>query len=172
MPAKTHGHAHNVQQQRGHTRTYQIWANMLQRCGNRNRPDWIHYGGRGITVCPEWRKFETFLSDMGVAPDNRTLDRIDNAKGYCKANCRWASYREQRLNSRAHLRPLTFNGETRLLKDWAEHLGLRRVTLSRRINQLGWSVERALSTSVKEGLKAKCDAHRNRIRDMDTGRFS
>lgn len=172
MPAKTHGHAHSVAQQRGHTRTYRIWSNMRSRCTNPRVPHWKNYGGRGITVAPEWSRFENFLRDMGQAPDDLSLDRIDNFKGYCKANCRWATRREQRLNSRAHLRPLTFKGETRLLKDWARHLGIKRATISNRINIHGWSVERALSTSVEEGLRAKGAAFINRIRNKDTGRFS
>jgi hypothetical protein len=47
------------------TQIWLRWRNMLQRCTNSHRPDYRHYGGRGITVCARWRSFEAFYADMG-----------------------------------------------------------------------------------------------------------
>ena len=80
---------------------YQTWQNMKQRCENPNNSDYSYYGERGISVCEEWKNsFDTFVLDMGDRPKGFTLDRIDNLKGYCKANCRWASHSEQMSNRR------------------------------------------------------------------------
>lgn len=73
---------------------------MLQRCNHPSQQSYKYYGGRGITVCERWRTFENFLTDVGERPDGRTLDRIDNERGYEPGNCRWATAREQRLNQR------------------------------------------------------------------------
>lgn len=86
-----------------HTRLYHIWSNMRQRCHNSNSPAFNNYGGRGITVCPEWlHNFEAFQAwalSHGYR-DDLTIDRIDNDNGYNPDNCRWATYSTQRKNQR------------------------------------------------------------------------
>ena len=48
---------------RSNTRIYQIWADMKDRCNNRNNKAFKNYGGRGIKVCEEWEKdFMTFYT--------------------------------------------------------------------------------------------------------------
>ena len=71
------------------TKTYRAWASMRSRCNNPENAGYSQYGGRGITVCPEWVSFKQFLIDMGEAPKDKSLDRRDNNKGYSKDNCRY-----------------------------------------------------------------------------------
>lgn len=70
---------------------------MLARCANSGN---TYYGGRGIGVCKRWLKFENFLADMGDRPSGKSLDRIDNERGYEPGNCRWATAKQQRANQR------------------------------------------------------------------------
>ena len=81
---KTHGYKGTV--------FYDRWQSMLRRCYSPKHISYPRYGGKGITVCERWRKFENFLADMniGFAPELQ-LDRIDNSKGYEPGNCRWVS---------------------------------------------------------------------------------
>lgn len=92
-----HGHA----KASGPTRTYNSWANMRQRCNNPKVRDFHNYGGRGITVCERWTKFENFLADMGEVPDGMELDRYPNNDGnYEPSNCRWATRKQNNATGR------------------------------------------------------------------------
>jgi hypothetical protein len=92
-----HGHTKN----KNRSPEYNSWHSMLQRCTNPKDPKYHLYGGRGIRVCPQWNKFENFLSDMGPRPQGKSLDRYPNLNGdYHPTNCRWATPKQQAKNSR------------------------------------------------------------------------
>lgn len=84
------------------TRLYNIWKNMRQRCNNPKNPDFTLYGARGVTVCEEWDDFAVFRdwAESHGYRDELTLDRIEPDGNYEPSNCRWATWREQRLNQR------------------------------------------------------------------------
>lgn len=117
---------------------------MLKRCRDPNQTSFKNYGGRGIAVCTRWHDFKNFLEDMGERPSlDYSIDRIDNNGNYELSNCRWATRKEQRRNSRAS-KYLTFNGKTQSLAAWADELGLSYTRTRARL-RLGWSVDRAFT---------------------------
>lgn len=73
---------------------------MKARCFNPKHIGAKYYSERGISVCERWMSFENFLADMGEAPVGLTIERMDNDRGYEPANCKWATYHEQRMNQR------------------------------------------------------------------------
>ena len=91
LPRPTkHGHSKKGQR----TRTYRVWAGMLQRCNNPNTRDYAFYGAKGILVCERWKDFSNFLADMGEAVGDLTIDRKDSHKDYEPGNCQWIPHAE------------------------------------------------------------------------------
>lgn len=139
----THGHTVG----REVSRVYNIWLAMMQRCYDMNCKAYYNYGGRGITVCERWMKFENFLADMGEPSPGMSIDRKNNNEGYCYENCRWTTSKEQANNRRSnHL--LTFKGKTQTIAQWAEETGINRATIESRINKYGWTPEQALTKKL------------------------
>lgn len=88
-----------------YTRLYRIWRGMKQRCLNPNYHSFPEYGGRGITICDEWIDDFPQFYEWSIANgyrDDLTIDRMDNDKGYCPTNCRWATRSEQNSNQRRY----------------------------------------------------------------------
>lgn len=136
------------------TKIFRIWAEMKSRCLNKNRKDYKNYGNRGIKICDEWMKFENFYEDMGNYPKGKSIDRIDNNKGYCKKNCKWSTRIEQNNNKRTnHL--LTYQGKTMNITQWSKYLNISRGVLNARIFRYNWSIEKVLSTPVRKFKKSK-----------------
>ena len=127
-----------------------VWWAMRARCENPSDPSFVNYGGRGITVCPEWSDFKAFLADMGPREPGMTLDRIDNEKGYSAANCRWATRQEQNSNRRNCIL-VEVEGETVTLKEACRRCRLPYRPVHKRIVARGWDVQKALSTPIGKG---------------------
>lgn len=136
----------NTRHGMSNTPTHRSWLAMLQRCDNPNTRDYSRYGGRGVTVCQEWRTFEVFLKDMGERPDGMTIDRIDVNGNYEPSNCRWASYKTQ-TNNRAVTRMVAANGQTLPLTEWSALIGIKPITLEKRI-KAGWTDHDTINTPV------------------------
>jgi hypothetical protein len=120
---------------------------MLNRVTNPKVRAYTYYGGRGITVCEQWRKFENFYADMGPTyRDDLSLDRIDSNGNYEPSNCRWVPMDEQARNKRSNVL-LTFHGHTLVMSEWARKLDIPYSRLAYRVSK-GWSHERALTEGV------------------------
>lgn len=133
------------------TRLYGIWHNIKWRCYNPKSHEYLRYGGRGITVCDEWRNdFQSFY-DWAMAngyEDNLSIDRIDNDGNYCPENCRWATAKEQANNRKGNNR-ITALGVTRTIAEWEKESGISRQAILWRISH-GWSTNDAVSKEVRK----------------------
>lgn len=141
-----------------------VYGAMKRRCYNKNCKDYINYGGRGITVCDEWKNAEKVCTHYGIWSkgwkafeswallngyrEGLTIDRIDNNKGYSPDNCRWVDKKVQ-SNNRNYCNLVTYNGKTQNLKQWCEELDLNYKTVHMRIMR-GWTIERAFTIKIRE----------------------
>lgn len=117
------------------SREYQSWAGMKDRCLNTENPRFGLWGGRGITICDRWRDdFAAFFEDMGPAPEGKTIDRIDNNKGYEPGNCRWATPKEQANNLRT-TRRFALGDQVKTISEWAEVWGCSRDAIKLRLKR-------------------------------------
>lgn len=112
---------------------YKIWEAIKHRCNNSNNNQYKNYGGRGITVCDRWSKFENFYEDMGDRPtDKHILSRKDKNGNFEPDNCKWLN----ELSS-------TVNNETKSLKEWSKISGTNYQTIQTRL-QRGWTDREAI----------------------------
>ena len=127
------------------TRLYNIWKGLSKRCFNKNNIGYALYGGRGISVCDQWRgNFENFRAwsvANGYRP-NLSIDRIDSNGDYTPDNCRWATSKTQANNTRRN-HFITLKGKTKLLHEWSEHIGITSSNVLSRIGR-GLSEEEIL----------------------------
>ena len=135
------------------TRIYAIWNMMRQRCELPSNHAYSYYGGRGISVCPSWQKFENFYSDVGDPPDGCTLDRVDSNGNYEPGNVRWASAEVQANNTRKSVR-FTVNGEVLTLRELADKYEIKKSTLRSRIYSYGMTAEEAIASPILTASEA------------------
>lgn len=136
------------------TRLFNIWVDMRQRCYNPKIPNYNLWGGKGITVCEEWKNnFQSFY-DWAMTNGytaNCSIDRINGNGNYEPSNCRWATAKQQARNlSNNH--NITISGETKTLSAWLEQSPITKSTFYRRVKQ-GISIEEALSLPRRKAVK-------------------
>ncbi len=120
---------------------YYVWALMVQRCNNARCKAYKNYGGRGISVYPEWvgrGGFAKFIDYIGYRPsDNHSIERINNDGNYEPGNVKWATKIEQCNNMRKS-RLVTVDGVTHTVSEWARIRNTRHSQIKWRLDN-GWS---------------------------------
>lgn len=137
--ATTHGMSHTTE--------FRCWSSFINRCYNSHNNAFKNYGGRGITVCAEWRNsFEQFYADMGPRPaPHLTIERKNNNLGYSKENCVWGTNTDQSRNRRSVVLTLDLAREVRMVKvsgenisKWARDHGIKPAAAHRAASGRSW----------------------------------
>lgn len=134
---------------------YHIWKGMRSRCMSKSSHAYRDYGGRGITLCDEWKSdFKSFYdwSLQNGWSEDKSIDRIDNNKGYSPDNCRYTDRFTQARNKRSNLEVVYKGRKWHCLAQFCEDLGLDYRTIYQRIKR-GLTIERAI-TLVYRGNSA------------------
>lgn len=126
---KTHGQSRS--------KLYRVYYGMKQRCYNPNHKAYYRYGGRGISICEEWKNDFKAFYDWAIEngyQDGLTIDRKDYNGNYEPNNCRWVTQAEQSRNTSRNTL-ITIDGVTRLLVEWCEIYGVNMSTACYRIKK-------------------------------------
>lgn len=144
------------------TKLYRIWAEMKGRCLCKTNKAYKNYGGRGITVCDEWKEdftaFKTWALSHGYR-EGLTIERIENDGNYCPDNCKWIPKSEQPKNRR-NCHYITFNGETKTLSEWSRELHIDRECVRNKEKELGdgaLAIEAILNSPRHKNMKVEVE---------------
>lgn len=143
------GNRHNE----SHTRLYQLWKHIKERCYNPNSKRYKDYGERGIIMCDEWRNdystFKEWALSAGYDPEapkyECTIERLDVNGNYEPSNCCWKTIKEQ-YNNKRNNHIIILNNESHTIMEWSEKTGIDYNVLWTRINRYGWPIEKTLTT--------------------------
>jgi hypothetical protein len=133
------------------TRLYDVWAGMHKRCrGTSGIEHKRRYHDRGIRVCKEWREFVPFMKWALANGYNEhlTIDRKDNDGHYSPTNCQFSDAIRQ-ANNRSSSRWITFDSQTKTLREWEKSLGFHIGIIADRLRR-GWSTQDAITTPQKQ----------------------
>lgn len=144
----------NLKHNMSYTKLYKVWQGMKTRCYDKNFMYYYNYGGRGITICDEWKndfsKFYEWTINNGYE-EGLTIDRINVNGNYEPNNCRWITKREQNNNMNKTIF-IEYNGKRQTISQWSKELNISRVALYERIKR-GWNAKKTLTTPLKVVVK-------------------
>lgn len=128
-----------------------IWDGLKSRCFNPNRKSYKNYGGRGVTVCDEWKNdFMAFYNwaitngwQQGLQIDK---DILGNGLLYSPETCCWVTQKKNANNTRRN-HYLLYEGETMTLAEFSEKIKISPKLVSLRFRR-GWSMDRIIATPV------------------------
>ena len=133
------------------TNLYHVWSSMKDRCRNKNNKYYERYGGRGISICEQWKEdFEEFKKwsyENGYA-EGLSIDRRDNDGNYTPDNCRWVDQTTQNRN-KSNVVWIELEGEVKRLIEWAEELGIKPSILHDRM-RAGWEAKDILNPNIRK----------------------
>lgn len=128
-----------------HTKIYKIWESMKRRCNSEKTERYASYGGRGITYCEEWERFEPFYEWAKVSgyEEGLSIDRIDVNGNYEPSNCRWVTLEKQSFN-KTNNRKVSYEDKELTIGELAKATDKSYHLLYQRIVKLGWSVNESI----------------------------
>lgn len=127
---------------------YRSWYNMKTRCLNPKSTNFIRWGGRGISICEKWMKFDGFLEDMLPSyTQGYQLDRINNDGNYELSNCRWVD-RKTQCRNRSNNTMITIGGITKTLSEWIDVSGIKSSTVRQRMYVYKWPIDKCFTIKI------------------------
>ena len=133
-----HGYCSTKKQKNAQTDLYHVWLSIKQRCFNTNQKEYHRYGGRGITICDEWKNNPVAFVDWCLSHGYKKgleIDRIDNDGNYEPGNCQFISKAENIKKNAKH--KITVDGVTLSANEWSSKIGYGHSSISRILKREG-----------------------------------
>lgn len=136
---------------------YKKWQRIRSRCYCEGDKSYDRYGGRGITMCDEWKNnfkaFYDWAMNNGYK-DELSIERLDVNQGYYPENCAWITMTEQARNKR-NTHWVEYKGEKKCLAEVAEIEGIHKHNFYTWVEKYD-TIEEAIRVgkSNKQGLRA------------------
>lgn len=93
---------HGLSRSESTSKVYSAWTDIKRKCYNPEAKEYCRYGARGRTIQDSWydnpTAFVDYMLSLPGFSKEMTVERIDNTKGYCEGNLRWATSKEQAQN--------------------------------------------------------------------------
>lgn len=127
---------HNSKCRGNSDKLYAAWVEMRRRCNTKTCEAYKNYGGRGISITPEWEEFIAF-KNWALAngyKDGLTIERLDVNGNYCPSNCTWIPKANQSKNRRT-CNFIEHNGLCMTVTDWSRLTGIPRGTIYKRLKR-------------------------------------
>lgn len=143
-----HPTTHNM----SNTKLYNVWKSMRGRCYRKSDKRYKYYGGKGVTICDEWREnfmgfYEWSIRNGYKENQGLSIDRIEVNGNYEPKNCRWVTAKEQANNTTTN-KIIEYKGVKLTLSQWCDKLNLSYPTTIARLSVYGWSVEDAFGIPI------------------------
>lgn len=147
--AETTGHmrlSHGATCGKKSTKLYSVWAGIKARCYNSNAGTYKHYGGRGVTMCREWREDFSAFEQWAIRNGYKiglSIDRVDVNGNYCPENCRWVDNSVQ-ANNKTTNHFLEWRGAIHTIAEWARILDIDYNAFYYALTKNDWEIEKAV----------------------------
>lgn len=142
----------NTTHNQRHTKLYEVWKTIKQRCLNPKNHAYHNYGGRGITICDDWKNNYTLFYQWSILngyKEGLSIDRINVNGNYEPSNCRWVTNQVQANNTRSN-RYITINNVTKTLAEWCRFYNISYRLVVNREKRLKWDIIKALTTPINK----------------------
>lgn len=132
---------------------YRVYHGIKRRCYNQNSKDFNNYGGRGISMCNEWKEDYMAFRNWAIEheyQEGKQIDRINNDGNYEPNNCQFISQQEN-TRKKDNVNKLMYNNKEYTLSELSKICNISADRLRDRIIQKKWTIEEAITIKPTVG---------------------
>ncbi len=144
---------------------FNVWVGIIRRCYTPSFNMYKRYGANGVRVCDLWRyNFKEFYDwaisngwEKGMQIDKDIIPKKIGIPAllYSPEMCSIVTPKEN-SNNKSNNRYMEYKGEIKTLTQWAESIGVKKVTFFQRVNKYGLEKALLMPYQKAEPKPVKC----------------